>query len=67
MIATRVAEENRRKTVTDVAIGRDIDVHIRWLNNRIKTLDKQIGSRWPPTSNGRPRINCSKASPASVM
>jgi transposase len=44
LIATRVAEENRRKSVTDVAIGRDIDVHIRWLNNRIKGLDKQIGS-----------------------
>ena len=44
LIASRVAEENRRKTVTDVVIGRDVDAHIRWLNNRIKGLDKQIGS-----------------------
>ena len=42
LIETRVAEKNRKQTVTDAAVGRDIDVHIRWLTNRIKGIDKQI-------------------------
>jgi transposase len=44
LIETRIAEQNRKQTVTDKAVGRDIDAHIRWLNSRIKGLDKQIGS-----------------------
>ena len=42
LVETRVAEQNRKQTVTDAAVGRDIDVHIRWLTNRIKGLNKQI-------------------------
>jgi len=44
LIAERVAEENRRKTVTVAAVGRNITLHINWLDKQIKGLDKQIGS-----------------------
>ena len=42
-VQTRVAEQTRLPKVTLKAVQKDIEAHLRWLDQRIKNLDRQIG------------------------